>query len=95
MQEMKHIDSTVCRTCRYYWGEFYGVQNQIQQKSKNGAICSYYIDTGKHRCDDFNPDVPKLPDQDYQWCNKYEERPEGFKRQSAMPPINVVYERGR
>jgi len=70
------IDSRICRKCKYYWGEFCGTigGRTYVNDSPTGALCSYYVDTGKHRCDDFNPKVKKKPDQDLHRCNKFEIR---------------------
>lgn len=85
--KMIKVDTNICRKCEYYWGETNGsYQRMVDYITEDYvALCRYYVDTGKHRCDDFDPDKKKKPNQNLGLCNKFTPRVTERHKADVLP----------
>lgn len=84
MQGQK-ICKSLCENCQYFYGMTGGdFRNNARNSGKSYPMCAYYLDTGKHRLDDFGKER-KL--NSWMYCNKF--TPKTHERDKTLKPMTV------
>lgn len=84
-KEMLPISEKMCCGCQYFYGMTGGdFRNGARNSGKSYPMCSYYIDTGKHRMDDFGKERKH---NEWLMCNKYEKKYK--ERDKKLKPMTI------
>lgn len=81
------VSVEICKKCKYFYGISAGdYKNCANNSGVPMAMCSYFLDTGKHRFDDFGSERKRN-----EWvnvCDKFTPK-NNYKKPKAIKPMTV------